>query len=240
MSPLPIYRKPFFYFFYFNHHLPIFFLCSYIPTDGIYNVYIDTPGCVGTSSCDQRTQVQLDINLTPGNTSIATLNQNIISDQRTLIYTGSISATSDTFKPSIVMKISPTAQASSVSSILVFGSAIEFDRNTTALPLSNILQYFPSNGTWSALKAQMPVNSVVRTLQTDGNQLYVGGQFNFNNTIANIASYNTTHAFQPLSNGGLNGQVTTSLLLGSSKHEKNNENIYTHVFLYRPCIRWWF
>ncbi|KAL0136191.1 cortical protein marker for cell polarity-domain-containing protein [Mucor lusitanicus] len=110
----------------------------FIPVQSVYDIYATTHGCVGTSTCDQRVLMQLTIQLTPGNISTVALDQNIISDQRTLIYSGPVAASTSTFQPSIVMK------------------------NSTGISLSSVLSYYPSNNTWRALAQQLPAGSIVR------------------------------------------------------------------------------
>lgn len=189
----------------------------YIAAQGLYNVYMITPGCVGTSTCDQRTQMQLTLEMTPGNSTTYVLDQRISSDQRALIYSGSISATTDAFKPSVVMRVAADATATS-STVSIIAGSIQFDRNTTGAILSGVLNYVPSNQTWTSLGQQLPVGAVVRTLQANDQQLFIGGQFNMNNTFSNVVAYNfATAALQPLSEGGLNGAVSSALLVNSRK-----------------------
>ncbi|KAI7888659.1 cortical protein marker for cell polarity-domain-containing protein [Mucor mucedo] len=187
----------------------------YISGQGIYDVYITTPGCVGTSTCDQRTQIVLDITLNPGNTTTYALDQQNAADQRTLIFTGSISASSGSFQPSIVMHVSPTATTPSSNTISVVADSIEFIRNSTGLLLSSVLNYYPSNNTWLPLTQQLPAASTVTTLQSVGNQLYIGGSFRANDSYTNIVAYDFEMGYLPFNNIGLNGMVSTSLLIGS-------------------------
>jgi hypothetical protein len=204
----------------------------FIAAQGLYNVYMTTPGCVGTSTCDQRTQMQLTLEMTPGNITTYALDQRISSDQRALIYSGAISATTDAFKPKVVMRVAADATATSDTVTIIAGS-IGFDRNTTGAVLSGILNYFPSNQTWSALGQQLPVGAVVRTLQANDQQLFIGGQFRMNETFNNVVAYDfTTSAFQPLSEGGLNGVVSTALLVNSRKPSYSSLNkIYSLILI---------
>ncbi|KAI7906872.1 cortical protein marker for cell polarity-domain-containing protein [Cokeromyces recurvatus] len=189
----------------------------YIYAQGIYNVYATTPGCIGTSSCDERTQAELTIQLTPGNKSTLILNQDIVNDENKLIYTGPIAATTNLFKPTIVMKVAPSARTSSTTNVTLFGSSIQFVRNSTSSTLSSILNYYPNNNTWLALPQQLPSGSIVHTLQANENKLYIGGQFTLNNnTINSLVAYDFDTGFVPLTDGGLNGDVSTSLLIDSN------------------------
>lgn len=157
----------------------------------------------------------LDITLNPGNTTTYALDQQNAADQRTLIYSGSISASTGSFQPSIVMHVSPTATTTSSNNVSVVADSIEFIRNSTGLLLSSILNYYPSNNTWLPLTQQLPATSTVTTLQSVGNQLYIGGGFQSNDTFSNIVAYDFEKGYLPLNGLGLNGMVSTSLLMGS-------------------------
>lgn len=187
----------------------------------VYNVYVTTPGCVGTSTCNQRSQVALDISMTPGNTSTLILDQRNTADNRSLIYTGPIAATSDTFQPSVVLRVAPDAVApASSNTISIVAASIQFMRNTSSAKLSSILNYYPSNNTWVPLPQQLPFNATVRTLQSLDSQVYIGGQFTMNGTYSNIVSYDFNQndsGYQPLSNVGLNGMVSSSALVVGSQ-----------------------
>ncbi|KAK4510960.1 uncharacterized protein ATC70_000069 [Mucor velutinosus] len=185
----------------------------FIPVQSVYDIYATTPGCVGTSTCDQRVLMQLTIELTPGNTTTVALDQNIISDQRTLIYRGPVSASTGTFQPSIVMKVDPAATTSSSSNVTIIGTSIEFARNATGINLSSVLSYYPSNNTWSALAQQLPAGSIVHSLASVDSSLYIGGQFTQNTTFSNVVAYDFgSTALKPLAQGGVNGAVYGLLL----------------------------
>lgn len=157
----------------------------------------------------------MDITLNPGNTTTYALDQQNAADQRTLIFTGSISASTGSFQPSIVMHVSPNATTPSSSTISVVADSIEFIRNSTGLLLSSILNYYPSNNTWLPLVQQLPPASTVTTLQSVGNQLYIGGSFRANDSYTNIVTFDFEKGLLPFNNVGLNGMVSTSLLVGS-------------------------
>ncbi|GAN09707.1 cellular morphogenesis protein [Mucor ambiguus] len=185
----------------------------FIPVQSVYDVYATTPGCVGTSTCDQRVLMQLTIELTPGNTTTVALDQNINSDQRTLIYRGPVSASTSTFQPSIVMKVDPAATTSSSSNITIIGTSIEFARNATGVNLSSVLSYYPSNNTWNALAQQLPAGSIVHSLASIDSTLYMGGQFVQNTTFSNVVAYDFgSSALKPLAQSGVNGAVHSLLV----------------------------
>ncbi|RCH85419.1 hypothetical protein CU097_004925 [Rhizopus azygosporus] len=188
----------------------------YISAQGMYNVYANTPGCVGTSNCNQRTNVELAIELTPGNQQHISLSQQNYQDQRTLIYQGIVSSSTGSFQPTITLRINPSniTQPSS-DTVSIIADSIEFVRNDTYPTLSSILQFFPFNNSWSALPDQLSIGSTVRTLSAHGDTVYIGGQL-ANSSYSNIVSYN--HQQQrliPPSQSGLNGVVTSSVIIGS-------------------------
>lgn len=187
----------------------------FIPVQEVYNVYVTTPGCVGTSTCNQRSQVALDVSMMPGNTSTPVLDQRNTADNRSLIYTGPIAASSDAFQPSVILRIAPDAIAPA-NTVSIVAASIQFMRNTTSAKLSSILNYYPSNNTWVPLLQQLPLNATVRTLQSLDSQVFIGGQFTMNGSYSNIVSYDfNQNGYQPLSNVGLNGAVSSSVLVGS-------------------------
>lgn len=187
----------------------------YIPTQDIYNVYVTTPGCVGTSTCNQRTQVQLSVSLQPGDTSTFIIDQRNTADNISLIYSGPVYPTTTSFQPSIQLSIAPNPDIPSSTTISIVANSIQFIKNTTGNTLSSILNYYPSNNTWLPLTQQLPPTSTVNTLQANGNQIYIGGHFGVNNTFNNIVAFDFATGFLPLKDSGLNGNVTRALLVGS-------------------------
>lgn len=187
----------------------------FIPVQEVYNVYVTTPGCVGTSTCNQRSQVALDVSMMPGNTSTLIIDQRNTADNRSLIYTGPIASTSTSFQPSVILRIAPDAIAPT-GTVSIVAASIQFLRNSTSAKLSSILNYYPSNNTWVPLPQQLPLKATVRTLQSVGSQVFIGGQFAVNGSYSNVVSYDfNQNNYQPLSNVGLNGIVSCSVLVGS-------------------------
>ncbi|GAA5795847.1 hypothetical protein HPULCUR_001209 [Helicostylum pulchrum] len=221
----------------------------YISGQGIYNVYATTPGCVGTSTCDQRTQVVLEMTLNPGNTTTYALDQQNAADQRTLIYSGPITASTGPFQPSIIMRVSPTAAVPTSGTVSIAADSLEFIRNTTGSVLSSILNYYPSNNTWLPLHQQLPLASTVRTLQSNANKIYIGGNFRSTNitSYTNLVTYDFDTGFIPVQNNGLNGMVSTSVLVGSqlvlgglfNNTELPSSNALNHVASYNLDTNTW-
>jgi hypothetical protein len=119
----------------------------YVSSMGLYQLYVTTPGCVGTSSCGERTQVDLTLTLSPGNTSVVTLDQNNTADSRQLIYTGLVSPTSDTFRPSIMLNVAKAAVAPSGGTISIVADSIELVKNSNGSTLVGILEFSLQNYT---------------------------------------------------------------------------------------------
>lgn len=115
-----------------------------IPVQGQYAVYATTPGCVGSSSCDQRTQVDLTLQFAPAMTTTVTIDQTSYDDKTTMIYNGFIAAATDAFHPTITLKPSANATASG-SSVSLVADTFQFVRNGTNATLVSILEYSPQN-----------------------------------------------------------------------------------------------
>lgn len=188
--------------------------------------------------------------LNPGNTTTYALDQQNAADQRTLIYSGPISASSGPFQPSIIMRVSPTATVPTSGTVSIAADSLEFIRNTTGSVLSSILNYYPSNNTWSPLRQQLPLSSTVRTLQSTANKIYIGGNFRSANTTVytNLVAYDFDTGFMlPVQNNGLNGMVSTSVLVGSqlvvgglfNNTEVLSSNALSHVASYNLDTNTW-
>ncbi|KAI9323395.1 cortical protein marker for cell polarity-domain-containing protein [Dichotomocladium elegans] len=196
----------------------------YIPVPGVYNVYATTPGCVGSSSCDQRTQVDLILQMSPGITSTVTVSQTSSEDTITLIYTGFIAATTSAFRPTIVLKPSTAANATS-DIVTIVADSFQFIRNGTNATLTSILEYSPQNFTqnikpaWHPLAEQLMVGSTVRSIDaSSGVALYIGGQFSsVDGTYRNVVSFDyNIGRMVPLASSTINGTVYHVALVDSA------------------------
>ncbi|OAD00485.1 hypothetical protein MUCCIDRAFT_113967 [Mucor lusitanicus CBS 277.49] len=230
-----------------------------IPAQGQYAIYATTPGCVGSSNCFQRTQVEYTLQLSPGVVSTVVSDQNTFADRRTLLYSGFISPVSSTFRPSITLKPAANATKPDGDNVSIMADTIEFVRNVTAPPLVSILEYTPSlnNATdnttiaWKPLNQQLPLGSTVYSIDaSSGDVLYIGGQFTSNtNTTAgyqNIVSYNNALGqLLPLQNttlsAGLNGKVSTLLLHATTLFVGGEFNATTspHIAQYDTVQKTW-
>jgi hypothetical protein len=119
----------------------------YVSSMGLYQLFVTTPGCVGTSTCGQRTQVDLALTLSPGNTSVVTIDQTNTADARQMIYSGMISPTSDLFRPSVLLTVAKTAVAPTGGTVSIVADSIEIVKNSTGSTLVSILEFSMANYT---------------------------------------------------------------------------------------------
>lgn len=69
-----------------------------VPQDGNYAVYFHTPGCTQMEDCGSRTSVRVTASPSSASSNSTTVDQTNTADQTTLIYNGTLSAGTDTFK----------------------------------------------------------------------------------------------------------------------------------------------
>ena len=121
-------------------HYLIFFICSHIPLLAQYNIYATTPGCVGSANCYQRTQVEYQLQLLPGQSIVVYLDQNVFEDTRTLLYSGLDMPKSNNFRPSITLR--PAFNATIQGTATIMADNLDLIRNSsTILPIISILEY---------------------------------------------------------------------------------------------------
>ncbi|ORY93793.1 cortical protein marker for cell polarity-domain-containing protein [Syncephalastrum racemosum] len=197
----------------------------YIPAQGQYTVYATTPGCVGSSTCNQRTQVELLMQFTPGIVTTQILDQAITEDKTTLVYNGLISASTGTFQPTITLRAASNATAPSDDTVSIVADSFQFVRNGTNATLVSILEYSPQNYSqaiqpaWRPLAQQLPAGATVRSIDPSAAQtLYIAGDFSSpNNTYRSIISYNyQAGRLEPLHDIGVNGTVAAVAVSGNS------------------------
>ena len=138
-----------------------FFIFRNIPAQGQYEVYATTPGCVGSSNCFTRTQVEYQLQLSPDFPATTIISdQNVYNDDRFLLYSGIISPVSTNFRPSITLKPASNATRSSGGSdtVQIMAATIEFVRNMTGTPLVSVLEYRPADATNTSAISWKPLN----------------------------------------------------------------------------------
>ncbi|KAJ2955867.1 hypothetical protein NQZ79_g8209 [Umbelopsis isabellina] len=194
----------------------------HVTVSGMYQLYVTTPGCVGASSCGQRTQVDLTLSLSPGNSSIITVDQTNTADVRQLLYTGMVSASTTAFAPSIQLKVAKNAVSPSSGIVSIVADSIELIANGTGATLVSILEFsmqnFTSNITsYKPLANQLPIGSIVNAIEASSGDLYIGGTFTANQGSNNIVKYNYAQSnYSALGNIQLNGSVSSLKMVGSS------------------------
>ncbi|CAO3592393.1 unnamed protein product [Absidia cylindrospora] len=196
----------------------------YIPSQGKYTIYANTPGCVGTSTCNQRTQVQLTIQMTPNNSTTLVIDQTNTQDMSTIIYDGLVAASSDSFHPTVILQPAPNAVPPENGNVTIVAESLSLVRNGTNATLISIMEFSPRNYStqqtisWKPLDDQLTPGSTVLALDaSSGDSLYIGGQFvGTTSPYRNIASYDyTASKLSTLLGNGLDGNVTSLLLSGT-------------------------
>ncbi|KAF7731991.1 hypothetical protein EC973_007096 [Apophysomyces ossiformis] len=193
---------------------------------GQYSVYTNTPGCVGSSSCDERVQIELFMEFSPGNSTSVVVDQKVTEDRTTLIYSGFISSTSATFQPKVILRTASNSTLPASNTVSIVADSLQFIRNGTGSTLISILEYSPYNMTrniqpaWRPLAQQLMPGAIVSSIEAAaGDILYIGGQFiGANNSYRNVVSfdYNTDGGrLVALSNSGIEGNVTALKQVGS-------------------------
>lgn len=191
-----------------------------IKQSGNYSVNIITPGCVQDNTCSTRGRVTINGTMSSGSgpafsTEIFQSNNFDKFDQ---IYFGFVEASSASFRPSITLSPSPGQDID----LTVVAQQVSFALVSSTGGLNNLFEYDPSQTTIDAANftssafdqagLSFQVGSKVNALVTSGSATFVGGNFS-TDTANNIISIDDKAT--PLSNGGLNGEVTTLFSNGS-------------------------
>ncbi|RUS16566.1 cortical protein marker for cell polarity-domain-containing protein, partial [Endogone sp. FLAS-F59071] len=195
----------------------------YLPEQGLYEVYMITPGCPEVSQCDERILVDILLNLAPNETFTVQLDQNTPTDRYDLLWNGYVAATQPgVFVPSVTLRPAHNATTTSTNVQLVADS-VQFLKNSTTQSLSGVLEFSEANYTqnpsggvsWRALSEQLPFNAVVNTIDASSGDLYIGGRFTGSIDYNNIVkyTYTPTPKLVPLPSGGVNGNVSIITLI---------------------------
>ncbi|PSR88954.1 cortical protein marker for cell polarity-domain-containing protein [Coniella lustricola] len=199
---------------------------------GYYTVNMYTPGCLQDSSCGSRGQVQLTgtMSLTKGdNGTINTaLYQTNDYDKYDPIYYGYVDATSSSFKPAVTL--APLNGQSIITQTIV-AQKVGFVIYNTTSGLNGLFEYDPAVTTYNSstftesvfdsLGMNFTSESTVNALATNGDFVYIGGNFSTDSSSSVVSVNSQSSTVQTLA-GGLNGLVTslyvndTSLWVGGS------------------------
>lgn len=189
-----------------------------IRQSGNYSVQVFTPGCMQDNTCTNRGQVNITGVMGNGsNTQSAAqpystqLFQTNNFDKYDQIYVGYVDMTSDSFKPSVTLAPS----AGQDGPLTVVAQRVRFELLTSTGGLNGLFEFNPNQPTIdddfskSAIDkagTDLSSNAVINAVATQGQSLFVGGNFT-NDNFDNIFSVGTGNPAS-LPGGGLNGQVT--------------------------------
>ena len=190
-----------------------------IPQSGNYSVTIYTPGCVSDGSCGTRGRVDITGQVNNGNSTLsAQIFQTNNFDKYDQVYIGFVDATSDSFKPTITLAPAPGQNAP----LTIVAQRVRFELLSSTGGLNGIFEYNPGQAVVSTNFAKSAIDSagmslnhgaIVSALATEGNTLYVAGNFS-GNGISNIMAFGNSAS--SLSEGGLNGAVNAMYPNGSA------------------------
>ncbi|EIE75573.1 hypothetical protein RO3G_00277 [Rhizopus delemar RA 99-880] len=210
-----------------------------IPSYGQYSIYVTTPGCIGSSNCYKRTQVEYLLRLQAGQLTTVYSDQNVFEDSRTLLYSGPVSPTSESFRPTITLR--PALNSTVKGEIVIMADTIDFVRNSSAAPFiisilehnltlaKNIsavswkplnLAYEYQTGLMAPLASIGLNGKVLKIVAHNASKLFVAGEFT-STSVANISlPYVSRYDLQqktwlPLQRG-VNGPVTDLLLISNN------------------------
>ena len=190
---------------------------------GNYTVTVYTPGCQQDGSCGQRGQANITGIFTA--TQAASPKQSTIFqtndfDKYDQIYTGSVDASTDSFRPSIIL--SPLDDQN--SSITLTALRVRFELlDPSSMGLNGLYEYDPSNLTAQTDFKTSKIDSIgitldqgadVRSLASINETTFVGGNFSSQNA-SNILSIGATNETVTLPGGGLNGAVAAMTFFGN-------------------------
>lgn len=191
-----------------------------IKQPGNYSIKMYTPGCSQDNTCESRGIVNITVNFaskTGSTQSISTstsIYQTNNYDKYDEIYNGPVDASSNTFRPTVVLN--PNSNAT----VLVVAQRVRFTLTNSTGGLNGLFEYDPgkelvgtdfSNSTVNEAGAELNDGANITKLLVLDNVTYVAGNFSaktrgFHNVFA-ITKGNTTS----LPFGGLNGQISSLL-----------------------------
>ncbi|KAF2742632.1 hypothetical protein M011DRAFT_263504 [Sporormia fimetaria CBS 119925] len=203
-----------------------------IKQSGNYSVKVYTPGCTGDGTCGMRGRVNITWSLSktsPNKPQSTELYQTNEYDKYDEVYSGYVDA-ADGFRPEVTLRPSSGQQGPRI----VVAQKIRFElKNATAGGLNGIFEYDPSKQEVDTNLAESMINragsdlapseqAIVSVLSTEGNRMYVGGNFtgdNFSNVFAIDKDAREPTA---LAGNGLNSQVLTIFSNGSTTYFGGN------------------
>lgn len=192
-----------------------------IKQSGNYSINLYTPGCMQDNSCSTRGQVNITGVMSSTNTGFTTaIFQTNNFDKYDQIYFGYIEAGSSSFRPSVSLSPVP---GQDINNFSIVAQRVGFTLISPSGGLNNIFEWDPTlavvdtadfaNSTFDQAGVSLGAGSGVNVIETSGETTFVGGNFT-TGTIRNIFAIGKSGS-TPLSEGGLNEEVTAMFLNGS-------------------------
>lgn len=187
---------------------------------GSYSVRLYTPGCLLDDTCASRGGVTLSVSAQAGVApTVVTLYQTNDYDKYDTIYQGTVSPSSDSFRPTVKL----TALAGQSGTINVVASRVQFLEidASDSLSLNGLFEYDAatfssvtiSNSSFDNVGSVLGLDASITDVTLAAAATYIVG--NFTETgVANIVALQGAAASAPASSG-LNDAAITSLLLGN-------------------------
>ncbi|CAG8654722.1 4194_t:CDS:2, partial [Paraglomus brasilianum] len=194
-------------------------LTPYVPQTGDYLVTLHLPPC--TPNCEAAVTILVTVNALPGLAIVKNITTNNLKPSDIPVYTGKVLATSNTFKPSVVIELDKQAPPNpGQTAFQIDIGNVAFTRTNSAPPLSGVFQYWLNvNGAvkpWGGLNGVLPDRANVKSLALlSKTQLIIGGTFS-DARFSNIVLYDGSKLVT-LSNGGLNGPVNSIISISSDE-----------------------
>ncbi|KAI9745190.1 MAG: hypothetical protein M1818_001468 [Claussenomyces sp. TS43310] len=197
-----------------DHDSPTVVFLPDIKESGNYSVNMYTPGCMPDDSCSSRGRVNITGLMGDGISFQSEIFQSNNYDKYDQIYTGYVAASTSSFRPSVTLR--PSSGQDSDTFVVAQRVGFSLISSSTG-NLNSMFEWDPSqaminntdfsNSAYDSAGTSLGSDASVNALITLGDVTFVGGNFS-TNSYDNIFAVNTTGT-DPLTGGGLNGQVVT-------------------------------
>ncbi|KAK4127076.1 hypothetical protein N657DRAFT_566919 [Parathielavia appendiculata] len=197
-----------------------------IRESGHYSVNLYTPGCIQDNTCTLRGQIKLTGQMTADPTKSQPIDVDLYQtnnfDKYDQIYFGLVDASSSSFRPRVTM--TPLA-GQSLTQMTIVAQRIGFTLINSTGGLNGLYEYTPGaavnasefmQSAFNRLGANFSTGSVVSALATLGDVTFVAGNFTTSDSLRNIVAVKGGDANAHRLDGGLNGEVKSMFLNGTS------------------------
>jgi hypothetical protein len=195
-----------------------------IKQSGNYSVNMYTPGCIQDNSCPTRGRVNIT-GVMSGSTNAGFTTEIFQSnnfDKYDQIYFGYIETGSSSFRPSVTLSPVP---GQNIANFSVVAQRVGFTLiSSSDGGLNNVFEWDPTlavvnaadfaNSTFDQAGVSFGTGSGVSVMETSGDTTFIAGNFT-TSTIKNIVAIGKSGS-TPLSEGGLNEEVTAMFLSGTT------------------------